>query len=120
MQSGEITTIFGTRVTLDAETVGRVSNMIEVFEDDDDVQQVYNNHELTDEVMARLKQGGEGSGFDLNAGESAGDVVAKVENLIESRHQKDAPHAGIDRAQPQLAAVLTEHVLAELQQLRDV
>lgn len=38
-----------------AETAGRVMKKIKAFEDSDDVQQVFNNLELTDEVMAQLK-----------------------------------------------------------------
>ncbi len=55
LQSAEITKIPGTRVSLDAETAQRVLKMIEAFEDNDDVQQVHHNLELTDELMAELK-----------------------------------------------------------------
>lgn len=53
-QSSEITKMPGTRVTVDGETAERVLNMIEAFEDNDDVQQVYNNLELTDELIAKM------------------------------------------------------------------
>lgn len=53
-QSSEITMIPGTRVTVDSETAQRVLKMIEAFEDNDDVQQVYNNLELTDELIAKM------------------------------------------------------------------
>lgn len=53
-QSAEITKIPGTRVKVDTETADRVLRMIEAFEDNDDVQQVYHNLELTDELMARM------------------------------------------------------------------
>ncbi|MBX3397084.1 MAG: YebC/PmpR family DNA-binding transcriptional regulator [Phycisphaerae bacterium] len=53
-RSAEITKIPGTRVTVDADTADRVLKMIEAFEDNDDVQQVYHNLELTDELMARI------------------------------------------------------------------
>ncbi len=54
-QSAEITKIPGTRVSVDAETAQRILKMIEAFEDNDDVQQVYSNLELTDEVMAAME-----------------------------------------------------------------
>jgi len=53
-QSAEISKIPATRVAVDLETAQRVLTMIEAFEDNDDVQQVYNNLELTDELMAKM------------------------------------------------------------------
>jgi YebC/PmpR family DNA-binding regulatory protein len=41
-------------VKLDIETARRVMKLIEAFEDDDDVQNVYHNLELTDELMEEM------------------------------------------------------------------
>lgn len=42
--------------TLDADTSLKIMKMIDAFEDDDDVQNVYHNLELTDEVMAAMEE----------------------------------------------------------------
>jgi len=52
--SGEITKLPGSTVTVDAETGGKILKLIEAFEDNDDVQTVYSNYEMPDEVMAQL------------------------------------------------------------------
>ena len=52
--SGEITKLPGSTVTVDAETGGKILRLIEAFEDNDDVQTVYSNYEMPDEVMAQL------------------------------------------------------------------
>ena len=43
-----------TTVKLDTETARKVLNAIELFEEDDDVQAVYHNLELTDEIAAEM------------------------------------------------------------------
>lgn len=53
-QTGEITKIPGTTVTVDADTGAKVLRMIESFEDHDDVQNVYSNFDMPEEVMAQL------------------------------------------------------------------
>ncbi len=53
-QSGEITKIPGATVTVDADTGAKVLRMIEAFEDHDDVQNVYANFDMPEEVMAQL------------------------------------------------------------------
>ena len=52
--SKEITKLPGSTVTVDAETGGKVLRLIEAFEEHDDVQNVYSNYEMPDEVMAQL------------------------------------------------------------------
>ena len=42
--------------TLDVDTSLKIMKMIDAFEDDDDVQNVYHNLELTDEVMAAMDE----------------------------------------------------------------
>ncbi len=41
-------------VKLDTEAAKKVLKLIELFEEDDDVQNVYHNLELTDELMAEM------------------------------------------------------------------
>ncbi len=53
-QSAEITKIPGTTVTVDADTGAKILRMIEAFEDHDDVQNVYANFDMPEEVMAQL------------------------------------------------------------------
>lgn len=53
-QTAEITKIPGTTVTIDADTGAKVLRMIEAFEDHDDVQNVYANFDMPEEVMAQL------------------------------------------------------------------
>lgn len=53
-QTGEITKIPGTTITIDADTGAKVLRMIEAFEDHDDVQNVYANFDMPEEVMAQL------------------------------------------------------------------
>jgi len=52
--SGEITKLPGTTVAVDAEAGARILKLIEAFEDNDDVQTVYSNFEMSDEVMAQI------------------------------------------------------------------
>ncbi|HQB47565.1 MAG TPA: YebC/PmpR family DNA-binding transcriptional regulator, partial [Bacteroidales bacterium] len=41
-------------VTLDLESAKKIMRAIEAFEDDDDVQKVFHNLELTEDIMAEL------------------------------------------------------------------
>ena len=50
-ESAELERIPLTAVSLDKETARKVLKMIEIFDDDDDVQNVYHNLEMTDELM---------------------------------------------------------------------
>jgi YebC/PmpR family DNA-binding regulatory protein len=54
-QSAEITKIPGTTIKIDDKEVGeRVLRLMDTFEEHDDVQNVYSNFDIPDEVMARL------------------------------------------------------------------
>lgn len=52
--SAELQRIPKTTVTLDKEAAQKILKIIDVFEDDDDVQNVFHNMELTDELAAEL------------------------------------------------------------------
>ena len=52
--SAEITMIPDLQVTCDADTARKVMTMVDAFEDHDDVQKVYTNAEISDEIMASL------------------------------------------------------------------
>lgn len=54
VEKAELQRIPTTTKELDVETAKTVMNMIEAFEDDDDVQAVYHNLELTDEIAEAL------------------------------------------------------------------
>lgn len=54
VESAELQRIPKTTMTLDKESAQKVLKLVEIFEDDDDVQNVYHNLELTDELMAEL------------------------------------------------------------------
>lgn len=54
-QTAEITKIPGTMVTVDAKTGAKVLRMIDAFEDNEDVQQVHSNVDMSDEVLAELQ-----------------------------------------------------------------
>lgn len=54
IQHKEITKVPGTTVPVDAETGKRVLELIESFEDHDDVQHVYCNFDMPEEIMAKL------------------------------------------------------------------
>ncbi len=54
VESAELQRIPKTFVTLDKESAQKVLKLVDIFEDDDDVQSVYHNIELTDELMAEL------------------------------------------------------------------
>lgn len=52
--SAELQRIPRTTVDVDKETAQKILKIIDVFEDDDDVQNVFHNMELSDELMAEL------------------------------------------------------------------
>jgi len=54
IQHKEITKVPGSTVPVDAETGKRVLELIEAFEEHDDVQHVYCNFDMPEEVMAKL------------------------------------------------------------------
>jgi YebC/PmpR family DNA-binding regulatory protein len=54
LQSAEITKRPGSTVTVDAELGRRIVALIEALEDNDDVQNVYSNFDMSDETMANL------------------------------------------------------------------
>lgn len=53
-ESAELQRIPNTTVNLDKDSAHKVLKLIDVFEDDDDVQNVYHNLELTDELMEEM------------------------------------------------------------------
>ena len=53
-QSAELTKTSSQMVPLEESAVGSVLRLIEAIEDHDDVQKVYSNFSVTDEVLARL------------------------------------------------------------------
>ena len=55
VESAEVQRIPKTTVKLDLENARKVLKLIDVLEDDDDVQKVYHNLELTEEMMAELE-----------------------------------------------------------------
>ncbi|HUN80023.1 MAG TPA: YebC/PmpR family DNA-binding transcriptional regulator [Phycisphaerae bacterium] len=54
IQQKEITKVPGTTVTVDAEVGAKILKLIETFEDHDDVQHVYCNFDMPEEVLAKL------------------------------------------------------------------
>jgi YebC/PmpR family DNA-binding regulatory protein len=54
VESAELQRIPKTFVTLDKESAQKVLKLVDIFEDDDDVQSVFHNLELTDELLAEL------------------------------------------------------------------
>ncbi len=54
VQSAEVLRIPKTTVTLEVDEASKILNVIEKFEDDDDVHNVYHNLEMTDELEATL------------------------------------------------------------------
>jgi len=54
VENAELQRIPKTTVKLEKEQALKVLKLIELFEDDDDVQQVFHNLELTDELMAEM------------------------------------------------------------------
>jgi YebC/PmpR family DNA-binding regulatory protein len=55
VETAELQRIPKTTVTLEGEALKKVLKFIDVLEDDDDVQKVYHNLELNDEVLAALE-----------------------------------------------------------------
>lgn len=53
-ESAELQRLPKTFVTLDKESAQKVLKLVDIFEEDDDVQNVYHNLELTDELMEEL------------------------------------------------------------------
>jgi YebC/PmpR family DNA-binding regulatory protein len=54
VQSSEISKVPGTTIKVNAEMGERLLRLMEAFEDHDDVQHVYSNFDLPDEVMAKM------------------------------------------------------------------
>ncbi|WP_144207342.1 YebC/PmpR family DNA-binding transcriptional regulator [Shewanella donghaensis] len=52
--NAEVTMIAGTKADLDADTAAKFMRLIDNLEDHDDVQEVYHNAEMSDEVMESL------------------------------------------------------------------
>ncbi|WP_282166874.1 YebC/PmpR family DNA-binding transcriptional regulator [Shewanella japonica] len=52
--NAEVTMIAGTKAELDADTAAKFMRLIDNLEDHDDVQEVYHNAEISDEVMETL------------------------------------------------------------------
>ncbi len=63
---------------------------------------------------------GRSGALDLHAGQTAGDVVAELEDLVEAGDEEDAPDAGGEAAEPEPAPGVVLHELAELEELGDV
>jgi len=53
-ENAELQRIPNTTVTLDKDSAQKILKIIEAFEDNDDVQNVFHNLELTDEIMAEM------------------------------------------------------------------
>ena len=53
-ENGEVTMIASTTVPVDVDAAQKVMGLIDALEDLDDVQNVYSNVELSDEVLASL------------------------------------------------------------------
>ncbi|HGY5235425.1 TPA: YebC/PmpR family DNA-binding transcriptional regulator, partial [Aeromonas salmonicida subsp. salmonicida] len=53
-QNAEVTMIPSTEAELDAETAPKLMRLIDMLEDLDDVQEVYHNGSISDEVAATL------------------------------------------------------------------
>ena len=53
-ESAELQRIPHETVKLDDENAKKILKVIEMFEDDDDVQKVFHNLEITDELMAEM------------------------------------------------------------------
>ena len=53
-ENAEVQRIPKTTTTLNVESAKRVLKLIDAFEEDDDVQNVYHNLEMTDELMVEV------------------------------------------------------------------
>jgi transcriptional/translational regulatory protein YebC/TACO1 len=56
IESADVTQLPSTTVPLGRETAGKVLRLIDALEDLDDVQDVYANFDIPDEVMAALSE----------------------------------------------------------------
>lgn len=56
MQSSELTRLPATSIPIDAETARKVMNLMEALEDHEDIQNVFTNFELPDDVAASLEE----------------------------------------------------------------
>jgi len=54
VENAELQRIPNDTITLDPETARKIYRVIEIFEDDDDVQKVFHNLELTEEMMQEI------------------------------------------------------------------
>jgi YebC/PmpR family DNA-binding regulatory protein len=54
VENAELQRIPNDTITLDTETARKIYRVIEIFEDDDDVQKVFHNLELTEEMMQEI------------------------------------------------------------------
>lgn len=54
VENAELQRIPNDTITLDTETARKIYRVIEIFEDDDDVQKVFHNLEVTDEMMEEI------------------------------------------------------------------
>ncbi|MDN6633456.1 MAG: YebC/PmpR family DNA-binding transcriptional regulator, partial [Enterobacterales bacterium] len=54
-ESAEVSMIPSTKAEMDAETAPKLMRLIDMLEDCDDVQEVYHNGEVSDEVAATLE-----------------------------------------------------------------
>ncbi len=55
-ESASLQRIAKEKVTLDKESALKVLKLVEIFEEDDDVQNVYHNLEITDEIMEYMQE----------------------------------------------------------------
>ncbi|MCE0556115.1 MULTISPECIES: YebC/PmpR family DNA-binding transcriptional regulator [unclassified Motilimonas] len=53
-ENAEVTMVPSTKAELDADTAAKFLRLIDILEDDDDVQEVYHNGDISDEVAATL------------------------------------------------------------------
>jgi transcriptional/translational regulatory protein YebC/TACO1 len=56
-ENAELRRIANDTKNVDADTARKILRIIDDFEDDDDVQNVFHNLELTDEIMNELEAG---------------------------------------------------------------
>ncbi|MCE2596700.1 YebC/PmpR family DNA-binding transcriptional regulator [Motilimonas cestriensis] len=54
-ENAEVTMVPSTKAELDADTAAKFLRLIDILEDDDDVQEVYHNGDISDEVAATLE-----------------------------------------------------------------
>jgi YebC/PmpR family DNA-binding regulatory protein len=56
VDSAEVSMIPLNTVTCDADTAGKIMRVVEALEDEDDVQKVYTNADISEEIMAQLSE----------------------------------------------------------------